>query len=132
MKISDIPFVNHLKIGEDSCLENNPQLQNHLQSLHAGAIYTLAETASGMQLLKTFPHLQNEVITLLRESNIKYKSPAYSKIKANAYIEQSDKEIFYQKLLQKRFSMIRIKVNVEDQEKQTIAIATFTWFVSYK
>ncbi len=132
MNINDIPFANHLKISEDGCLENNPQLQNHLQSLHAGAIYTLAETASGMHLLKTFPDLQNEVIALLRESSIKYKSQAYSKIKAYAFIEQSDKEIFYQKLQQKRFSMIRIKVDVKDQEKQTIAIATFTWFVSYK
>ena len=45
--ITDIPFVSHIGIRSEKdrlLLELKPDLSNHLDTLHAGAIYTLAES----------------------------------------------------------------------------------------
>ena len=37
------------------------ELLNHIRTLHAGVLFTLAETASGKYLEKTFPKYKGEV-----------------------------------------------------------------------
>ncbi len=84
MKITDIPFISHIGISDDLTLTHSAQIQNHLQSIHAGAIFSLAESASGAYLSQKFPTLKDKVIPLLRQSDIKYKNQAFGIIKAKA------------------------------------------------
>jgi len=86
MKIIDIPFVKFLNITKSDCLTLSFQkeLTNHVGSLHAGVLYTLAETQSGLFLQEQFNHLSN-VQALLRSGEIKYKKEAKSEVKAQAF-----------------------------------------------
>src|SRR5262245_52594317 len=57
-----VPFAHHarvdvLEIGEGTGrarMPDSPELRNHIQSLHAGALFTLGETASGSAMLGAF------------------------------------------------------------------------------
>ena len=61
MEITSIPFVKKLGLEQnlDRALQLtfNETVQNHLHTIHAGAIFTLAETASGEALQQIFPEL---------------------------------------------------------------------------
>jgi hypothetical protein len=76
MKITEIPFVSHIGIvpkdADVLMLPNYAYTQNHLQTIHAGAQYTLAETQSGYFLQNLFPKYRDKVIPLLRSCEIKY------------------------------------------------------------
>ena len=92
LKATDIPFVNHIGIEQNSdelSLNFNDNVQNHIKTLHASAQFTLAETQSGLQLQKLFPELEGKVVPILRDAQIKYKKPAVEKISAYA---RTDKE----------------------------------------
>jgi acyl-coenzyme A thioesterase PaaI-like protein len=78
MKTTDIAFVKltGIKQEEDNLsLEFNDNIQNHINTIHAGAQFTLAETQSGLYLQKLFPELNGKVMPILRDSEIKYKNP---------------------------------------------------------
>lgn len=59
MHISQIPFVKHVGIEKEEegglKLEPADKVQNHMQTVHASAQFTLAETQSGFTLQKCFP-----------------------------------------------------------------------------
>jgi acyl-coenzyme A thioesterase PaaI-like protein len=131
MNILKIPFINHLKITQDKnlSLKKEPHTLNHIDTIHAGAIFTLAETASGNTLKKSFPEYENKVIPILRDSNIKYKKPALSDIYADASITDEAIEKFITQFEKKSRATIEVNVIVRDIEDNTIATALFTWFV---
>lgn len=76
MEIVNIPFVQHIGIEkEENRLVLKPTLvvKNHLQTIHAAAQYTLAETQSGFYLQLLFPEYANSVLPLLRASTVTYR-----------------------------------------------------------
>ena len=77
MNILEIPFVKLLNITQDEnklSLNEKKTLLNHLETTHAGAIYTLGETQSGLYLQNLFPSLQDKVIPILRDSKLSIKN----------------------------------------------------------
>ena len=61
MKVTDIVFVKLVGIEQESdelSLEFKEDVQNHLNTIHASAQFTLAETQSGLHLQKLFPELE--------------------------------------------------------------------------
>ena len=132
MKVSDIPFADHIGIEADNdtlVLEPDSSLQNHLQTLHAGAQYTLAETQSGIYLQQLFPELLGKVIPLLRESQIKYKKPVTTTLRAQASCSDMALEDFKNRLDKKGRALIEIEVVLVDPEKSVVAQGRFNWFV---
>lgn len=132
MNILEIPFVKLLNITQDEnklSLNENKTLLNHLESTHAGAIYTLGETQSGLYLQELFPSLQDKVIPALRDSKIKYKKPALGNLSANATCSQEKIDNFQKIFEKKKRASIEITVNISNKDEQIIAIASFTWFI---
>jgi len=128
--IENIEFVKYLGIkqeGSSLALEPIEELQNHLGSIHAGALFTLAESQSGLTLITQFG--KANVKALLRSSNIKYKTEAKSKITATGYIEPKDIEKFNIKLHKKGRALIDVAVEVLDLEHNIVLNATFSWFI---
>ena len=128
--INTIEFVKHLGIkqeGNSLTLEPKKELLNHLGSIHAGALFTLAESQSGLTLLEQFG--EANVKALLRASTIKYRAEAKSKIIATGYIDPKDIEKFNANLIKKGRALIDVAVKVVDLEQNTILTATFTWFI---
>ena len=133
MEIVQIPFVKHLGIlQQDDRLWLPPDtvLQNHIGTFHAGVIYTLAETASGMALTRDFPKLAGNVTALLRSSEIRYKSPVKTTLYATAQIDKTEAETFLHRLEKRGRASIRVQVVVQDVKNSTVMEGIFGWFVT--
>lgn len=65
-------------------LPERPELTNHVGSQHAGALFTLAETASGAAFVGAFAERMGEVTPLARNAEIAYEKIAKGPIEAKA------------------------------------------------
>jgi len=103
--------------------------QNHVQTMHAGAQFILAETASGEYLISLFPSLHGKVLPLLRSSSIKYKKSALGKIYTSAKLDETEKERFEKQFEKKSRATIEVEVTLKDEQDEVVAIGVFSWFV---
>jgi acyl-coenzyme A thioesterase PaaI-like protein len=132
MQVKDIPFANFIGIKqskEELSLEYKKDLYNHIESIHASAQFTLAETQSGLYLQELFPKLVGKVIPVLREANIKYKKVAKQKIIAYAKVRDEDIQKFKEQYEKKGRALLEIFVEVKDINEITTSQGSFIWFV---
>ena len=132
MNINTIPFIKLININqEEQTLSMNlkEDVLNHLNTIHAGAQYTLAETQSGVYLQNLFPHLEGKAIPILRDSKIKYKNPAKTSISASAISKEEDIEKFKTQYEKKGRALINVDVEVKDENDKISCQASFTWFI---
>jgi len=132
LKAIDIPFVRHIGIEEKSnelSLDFNENVLNHINTIHASAQFTLAETQSGIHLQSLFPELEGKVIPVLRDAQIKYKKPAQEKIIAFASADEEAIKKFKGQFDKKGKSSLQIEVKIKDINDVVTCQATFTWFI---
>src|SRR5262245_22305650 len=87
-----VPFVGHLDLRIESIaageatvvLPDKPELKNHVGSQHAGALFTLAETASGAAFVGAFAERMGEVRPLARSAEISYDKVVKGEVTARA------------------------------------------------
>jgi uncharacterized protein (TIGR00369 family) len=87
-----VPFAGHLgleitDISEGEAvvvLPERPELTNHVGSQHAGALFTVAETASGAAFVGAFAERMGDVTPLARSAEIAYEKIAKGPIEATA------------------------------------------------
>lgn len=87
-----VPFVGQLgieveSIGEGEAVAVLPEredLKNHVGSQHAGALFTVAETASGAAFVGAFAERMGELTPLARSAEIAYEKIANGPITASA------------------------------------------------
>ncbi len=132
IQATDIPFVKYIGIKENDKLlslsmKNN--IYNHVETIHAAAQFTLAETESGMHLQTLFPDLKQKVIPLLRDAQIKYKKPAAQKISAYSSVDKEDVAKFKMQFEKKGRALLKIKVEIRDVNDLLTSEAQFLWFV---
>jgi uncharacterized protein (TIGR00369 family) len=85
-----VPFVGHLGVevteiseGEATALlPDRPELFNHVGSQHAGALFTVAETASGAAFVGAFAERMGDLTPLARSAEISYEKIANGPITA--------------------------------------------------
>ena len=65
-------------------LPDDPRFHNHIGGLHAGAMFTLAETASGAIVLANYGDMLGEVTPLAVEVTIRYLKVARGPVTASA------------------------------------------------
>ncbi len=132
IKATDIPFVRHIGIKENEeklSLDLKKSVCNHVETIHAAAQFTLAETESGMRLQSLFPELEQKVIPLVRDAQIKYKKPATQKITAISFVEEEAIEKFKSQFEKKGRALLQIRVEIRDINGVLTSEARFTWFV---
>ena len=132
MDVTQIPFVKHTGIKNEEGrlkLEATDVVQNHMQTIHASAQFTLAETQSGLYLQETFPELEGKVVALLRDATVKYKKTATSNIYAVANIEEEAKEKFLSQYARKWRTSIVVDVVVKGCDDVVRMQGKFTWFI---
>jgi uncharacterized protein (TIGR00369 family) len=86
-----VPFAGHLGLEITSIapgeavvrLPERPELTNHVGSQHAGALFTVAETASGAAFVGAFAERLGEVTPLARSAEISYEKVAKGPIEAS-------------------------------------------------
>ena len=133
MEVTHIPFAKHIgiKYKDEGTLKLEPTkvVQNHIQSIHASAQFTLAETQSGLFLQQEFPELVGKVVGVLRGSSVKYKNPAITSIYATGILEDSVKEKFLSQLERKARAGIVVNVVLKDSDNIVCMQGEFTWFI---
>jgi uncharacterized protein (TIGR00369 family) len=73
-------------------LPERPELANHVGSQHAGALFTVAEAASGGAFVGAFAERLGEVTPLARRAEISYEKIAKGPIEATAKLGVSAEE----------------------------------------
>lgn len=87
-----VPFAGHLGLSITSIapgeaivlLPERPELTNHVGSQHAGALFTVAEAASGGAFVGAFAERLGVVTPLARRAEISYEKIAKGPIEATA------------------------------------------------
>jgi uncharacterized protein (TIGR00369 family) len=89
-----IPFAGHLGVSVTSMAEGEAvallpereELKNHVGSQHAGALFSVAETASGAAFVAAFAERMGDVTPLARGAEIAYEKIANGPIEASAML----------------------------------------------
>jgi uncharacterized protein (TIGR00369 family) len=93
---STVPFALHVGVqlhavddgSAHASLPEHPSTLNHIATAHAGAMFTLAETASGAAVAGAFAEQIFEVRPVVRSANITYLKVGRGELAANAKSRQ--------------------------------------------
>ena len=135
MNIIDLPFNAFLGIeateaGGELQLPDDPRYTNHVGTVHASALYSLAEAASGSFLL-SHPSIDIEKVgALLRKSSIKYRRPSIGRIRSRTRCSNEAMGQMLAGLAKRGRAKILIEVDLLDDEDQIVATTTLEWFVA--
>lgn len=138
MDILSVPFHQLLNIKRDDSgefifkIEERPELHNHLETIHACVQLTLAEATSGEYLLNQFFELKDDIIPVIRKTEVKYQKPAKGALFSKAAFVSTSKEEVLLEMRKRNKALIKIKVDVSDSENKRTLSAVFEWFMIKK
>lgn len=136
MNITELPFnrLIDIKLSSDAdyllSLDSKIDYTNHLGTVHASALFSLAEATSGHFLLDNFLEYDTALVPVVRKVDVKYKKPAIGKIYSTARsVDITIGEIKGQLISKKRVSF-KLKVDLFDVNKINVVTGNFEWFVT--
>jgi uncharacterized protein (TIGR00369 family) len=132
-----VPFAAHtgvelLSIGDGEGVAQLPELPqslNHIGTHHAGALFTLAEAASGAAMAGAFASVLTAVRPVAASAKIDYQKPARGLITAVAKLDNDPSHLLA--TLQEA-GKVRFKVDVilSNEKSETVATVEVDWYVS--
>ncbi|UCG59517.1 MAG: YiiD C-terminal domain-containing protein [Phycisphaerales bacterium] len=131
MRVSDLPFNKHIGIEDHNGAVTIPVKElhmNHLGTVHATAIYGVAEAGSGQFIIDNFGGEFPDAVAVTHVGTVKYKSAAKDDIFAEVTNSQPDPRQALDRLRQKGAAKIAVEVSVYSGN-ETVATATFDWFM---
>ena len=134
-----LPFVRLLGISIDDIgagtskvsMPEDPRLNNHLGTQHAGALFTLAETASGAAMAGGFAELILGLRPVAKESRIAYQKLARGATRAEGRVP-GDLAALKAQLAQDGKVAFPVEVDIFDFEGTLAAQVTVDWYLSQK
>jgi len=134
-----LPFVRLLGISIDDIgagtskvsMPEDPKLNNHLGTQHAGALFTLAETASGAAMAGGFAELILGLRPVAKESRIAYQKLARGATRAEGRVP-GDLAALKAQLAQDGKVTFPVAVDIFDAEGTLAAQVTVDWYLSQK
>ena len=132
--VIDLPFneLVGLQQGGGSSLLTLPvgeQYLNHLGTVHAGALLTLAEAASGEFLLKHFGSTEG-VVPVVRRIEAKFRKPARGAITSSTSVSEEVLDEMNGELAAKGRALLSIPVDLHDQSGTRVLSASVDWFIT--
>jgi uncharacterized protein (TIGR00369 family) len=132
-----VPFAAHVgigirEIGEGSAttvLEQTQSTSNHIATMHAGALFTLAEAASGTAMAGLFFERLGGLRPVAASSTIDFVKPARGAITATAQVGGS-KPALLAALDAEGKVRFPVAVLMEDAKGREVARMTVDWHVS--
>ncbi|HRF99815.1 MAG TPA: YiiD C-terminal domain-containing protein [Bacteroidia bacterium] len=139
MDITKVPFNQLLGISLSDHpdyllqLDDKKEYTNHLETVHAAALFALAEGSGAQLLLKSFPEeIIENVIPVLRKVDVSYKKPAKGVIRSKAILQYKTLEEILAELQSKKRTLITTTVELYDTQNTKVFMANFEWFVVIK
>ena len=131
-----VPFSAYLgleitSMGEGEAfalLPERQELTNHVGSQHAGALFTVAETASGAAFVGAFVERLGEVTPLARSGEINYEKIARGPIEATARLGVARDEALSTLDAEGKVEF-PCEIEMTDASGQRVASATVHWHV---
>ena len=136
MKITELPFNKLIGLHESIedgyilTLANDVKFTNHLGTVHASALFSLAEATSGKFLLLNFPKHSEGLIPVVRKVEVKYKKPAFGQINSVAVIVDDTIDNIDEQMTTRNRAIIKLKVDLFDSNQLNVMTADFEWFIS--
>ena len=134
MNVFELPFNKYIGLEKASdsdyllMLNEKEEYLNHLSTVHASALFALAEATSGFFLLNEFQELKN-ILPVVRRVETKYKKPALGKVFSKASFVDTDKIKILEELNIKQRILIIVRVLLYDSEKNNVMQSDFEWFI---
>jgi acyl-coenzyme A thioesterase PaaI-like protein len=135
MNVTKLPFNDFigLKISDKNefllMLENRPEYRNHLNTVHASALFALAEASSGYFLFNEFPELTG-IVPVVRKAEIKYRKPVTGSVFSKAKFQGIEKNEVLRMLHEKGRALLKVEVSLFDEADVQAMHSTFEWFVT--
>jgi uncharacterized protein (TIGR00369 family) len=131
-----VPFVGHLGLKIMSVREGEAvvllperaELTNHVGSQHAGALFTVAETASGAAFVGAFAERLGEVTPLARNAEIAYEKIAKGPIEATARLGIPKDEALVTLDAEGKV-VFPCEIELTDSSGNRVATATVHWHI---
>lgn len=132
-----VPFANHVGValrdiapGEASAtLEQTHSTSNHIATMHAGALFTLAEAASGAAMAGLFLERLAQLRPVAASATIDFVKPARGAITARAAVE-GNKAALFAALDAEGKVRFPVRISMEDAEGREVARMSVDWHVS--
>ncbi len=132
-----VPFASHtgveiLSIGSgeaQAALDERPTTVNHIGSQHAGALFTLGETASGAAMAGLFTTRLGELRPVTSDANIRYARIARGRIVASARCD-TPAPVLLDRLDADGKVSFAVDVTMADEGGRDVAAMQVTWHVS--
>lgn len=134
-----VPYIGHMGIevtameegAATALLPDRPELKNHVGSQHAGALFGVAETASGAAFVGAFAARMGDLTPLARSAQISYLKVARGPIEAKAKLGLPAADALATLDADGRVDF-SVEVEMTDPEGNTVATATVDWNVRLK
>jgi hypothetical protein len=139
MNVLEIPFNKFIGLqpadtGNDYIfrLEPRDEYMNHLGTIHASALFALAEASSGEFLFNQFKDYTLDIIPVVRKVEVKYSKPASGIVFSKACINDSGINEILNELKIKKRIIIKVRVDIYGNNSEKLFTSTFDWFITYK
>ncbi|VXC78242.1 conserved hypothetical protein [Oceanicaulis sp. 350] len=109
-------------------LAKRPEVENHIQTMHAGAMFTLGEAASGAALGGVLGDQLLAARPVAADASIKYLKTGKTDLTATA-VANSDAETIRKELEEAGKVVFDINVAITDAEDVTVAEMVVNWHV---
>lgn len=134
---SAVPFATYvgvklLEIGDGTAsaeLEQRNEVSNHIQSMHAGAMFTLGEAASGAAMAGALAPVILNMRPVAAVANIAFRKVAKGTLTAHAKTSQSG-EALMEEISAKGKVAFDVLVDIRDSSGDSVVEMTVNWYVS--
>lgn len=133
-----VPFAAHSgvllnRLDDQGAEAEMPQTAisvNHIGSQHAGALFTLGETASGAAMAGIFAPILNSIRPVTSNASINYVKVAKGTITAHAKVAEASADLLAKLKQQGRVSF-KVNVVLSDETGVEVANMRILWHVSH-
>jgi hypothetical protein len=133
---TQLPFNRLIRLRESENpeyilkLESSEDYQDNLQSVHASALFALAEATSGQYLINEFSNNAGALLPVIRQVTAKYKKTARGCIYSKAALDGFWKDEVVEQLKQKSRIGITVNVNLYDEQGVNVMQADVQWYLT--
>jgi len=135
MDVLQLPFNNFIGLKKSDkseyllMLEDRPEYRNHLNTVHASALFALAEASSGLFLLNEFSEL-TDIVPVVRKVEIKYRKPAAGSVFSKVKFQELGKKEILNMLNQRGRVLLTVEVSLFDGAGIQLMQSIFEWFIT--
>jgi uncharacterized protein (TIGR00369 family) len=134
-----VPFQNHVGVRlldlsdgtASATLEQRKETSNHIQTQHAGAMFTLGEAASGAAMAGAMAPVIMTVRPVAKDARIAYVKIAKGTLTAHAKTSAPSADLLAE-LKSVGKVAFEVTIDIRDAEDDTVAEMAVTWHLSQR